>query len=346
MAEAEELRSSPAVSEARTLAPGAFAHADRLQKQAERAYADGDTVGAGFLSERAATAYEHAAVLARVARAEARIGRAKIALGEAQDKLAGLEAEHTKAAAETRDLEMRARVIKDAEALAPVGPADAARERARLAATRSLALDARLLCAAAAMLDPKAQGIEAARTAAQQLGTQLSTDVKPAPIEAAMRARAECLTVLTAARRAKAGLSSTGRADELVAQLSATGDLAPWRDDRGVVVTLRDLFSGASLTDEAATRIGTLGKVALAHPQFPVQVVVHGPKSGAGPKSEAEREKERAEAVAKVLADAGLPPEMLQTHVAGGAHPVAMPGAAKAAARNERVEIIFVDPGG
>jgi outer membrane protein OmpA-like peptidoglycan-associated protein len=236
--------------------------------------------------------------------------------------------------------------MQDAEALSPSGPADPARERARLSSARSLALDARMLCAAAQMLDDKAQGLDAARKSADDLSKKLWLDVKPAPIDAAMRARADCLAALTLARRAKAAQSTSGKADELLSQLSAMGGWAPQRDERGVVVTLRDLFRKDTLTPEASTLLQSLAKVATAHPEFPVQVLVHGPKAGAVTDAEQTREKSRGQAVAKAFADNGAKPDMVRAEVAGGAHPVASPELAKAAARNERVEIIFVDPGG
>jgi hypothetical protein len=163
-----------------------------------------------------------------------------------------------------------------------------------------------------------------------------------------MRARAQCLAVLTAARRPAGTTSSLGKSDQLLAELSAMGGLAPVRDDRGVAVTLRQLFSAGQLSPDGRDRIEALGRVAQAHADFPVEIVVHaaGAKSGGGGNEAGDPDRQRGEAVAKALAAAGVPSQRILVEAAGTAHPVLDPLIARDPARNERIEIIFIDPGG
>jgi hypothetical protein len=342
MAETERAGKAPSAALASQLAPEGFAHAEKLKRDAESAYQAGDLAGAQILSEQALAAYQHALVLARIARAQQRAEKARAALSTSQQSLAATEGEQKRIAAEADDLELRIKVIRDAAPLAAAGPADPAREKARLAASRSLALDARLLCGAAQMLDPKAAGIAEVQQGVDDLEKKLGSEPRPAPIELAMRARAQCLSALTVARRPAAATSTLGRSDELLSELSATGELAPARDDRGVVVTLRDLFRGDELTYEAKERLAALGRVARAHPAFPLQVLVHGGAGG----GEQMRERSRGEAVSKSLAEGGADAQKVQVHAAGSAHPIVGSSGTKNRDRNERVEIIFVDPGG
>jgi outer membrane protein OmpA-like peptidoglycan-associated protein len=339
MAEVDRVRGTTA--QGAELAPEAMAHADKLRRDAETAYGNGDLAGAQILSERAIVAYQHALVLVRVARATETANRARLALQAAEQTLAQVEGEQKRVSAQADDVELRVKVIKDAVPLAPTGPGDAAREQARMTSSRSLALDARLLCGAARMLAPETPALTEAQATSEELDKKLAAAPRVAPIETAMRARSQCLSALTAARRTAAATSSVGRADQLLAELSAMGSLAPARDDRGVVVTVRNVFGGADLTRDGREQIGALGRVAQAHPDFPVQVVVHSAAKG---KTADERKK--GDAIAKALAEAGAKSDRVSVEPAGAAHPVLDPGVARNPTRSERIEIIFVDPGG
>jgi hypothetical protein len=115
------------------------------------------------------------------------------------------------------------------------------------------------------------------------------------------------------------------------------------------VVTLRKIFAANQLSKEGREQVEALGRVAQAHAEFPLQVVVHAaaPKSGAGTgKESTEPDRQRGETIAKVLAGAGAPSERILVQAAGTAHPAIDPIIARDQARNERIEIIFVDPGG
>jgi hypothetical protein len=334
MAEADSVRKAPAAQTAAALAPEAFAHAEKVRRDAEAAYDNGDLSGAGILAERAVAAYQHALVLARIAYATETANRARLALRAAEHKLAQTDAEQKRVSAQADDLELRIKVIKDAVPIAPAGAADAAREQARYASARSLALDAKLLCAAARMVGTETPSLQKAQTTVDDVDKRLGERSRGAPIEAAMRARAECLAALTAARRPAATTSSIGKSDQLLSEISAMGGLSPMRDDRGVVVTLRELFAASQLTKEARERLTALGRVAQAHADFPVQVVVHS------------ADRQQGDAVAKALIEAGANQERLLVEAAGSAHPLLDASLARDPKRNERIEVIFVDPGG
>lgn len=339
MAEVERVRGTTA--QGAELAPEAMAHADKLRRDSETAYGNGDLAGAQILSERAIVAYQHALVLVRVARATEIANRARLALQAAEQTLAQVEGEQKRVSAQADDVELRIKVIKDAVPLAATGPGDPAREQARMTSSRSLALDARLLCGAARLLGPETPALTEAQATSEELDKKLAQGPRIAPIETAMRARSQCLSALTTARRTVAATSSAGKSDQLLAELSAMGSLAPARDDRGVVVTVRNVFGGADLTSDAREQIGALGRVAQAHPDFPVQVVVHSAAKG---KTADERKK--GDAIAKALAEAGAKSDRVSVEPAGAAHPVLDPGVTRNPTRSERIEIIFVDPGG
>jgi hypothetical protein len=346
MVEADTVRKAPAAETAAALAPEAFAHAEKTRREAEDAYQSGDLSGAQILAERAVTAYQHALVLARIASASETSNRARASLRTAEQTFAEIDGEQKRVAAQADDLELRIKVIKDAVPVATAGPADAAREQARLASTRSLALDAKLLCAAAKMLGPDTPALAKAQKSIDDLTKRLGEKPRPAPIEAAMRARTECLAVLTGARRAASTMSSIGKSDQLLSEVSAMGGLSPVRDDRGVVVTLRDIFVANQLTPSARDRLTALGRVAQAHAEFPVQVVVHSARPSLNGGADADQDRKRGDAVAQSLVEAGAKRERVFVEAAGTAHPILEPALARAPKRSDRIEITFVDPGG
>jgi len=348
MADVDSVRRAPAARTAASLAPEAYAHAEKIRRLAEDAYQNGDVSGAQVLAERALAAYQHALVLARIGYATETSNRARADLRAAEQSFAQTEGEQKRVSAAADDLELRIKVIKDAVPAAPIGPADATREQARLAAARSLALDAKLLCAAARMVGTESTVLAKAQTTADELDKRLTDKPRPAPIDAAMRARSECLAALTAARRTAAVTSSTGRSDALLSEISAMGGLSPVRDDRGVVVTLREIFAQNQLTREGRDTLASLGRVAQAHADFPLQVVVHAtaPSSGGTSRTDIEQDRQRGEGVMKALVDAGANKDRVLVEAAGSAHPVIDPALSRNPSRNQRIEIIFVDPGG
>ena len=124
----------------------------------------------------------------------------------------------------------------------------------------------------------------------------------------------------------------------LLAELSRSGDLFPFRDDRGVVVTLRGLVgAGGKLTQAGSERLRTLGRVAKAHAAFPVLVVLHSARVGASARDDA-----AARTIAQALTDSGAP--KVETATVGDAQPVVSRKSKGGKARNARVEIVFVSP--
>lgn len=338
MSRVDVVRSGSAAQEARQVAPQAFAHAEQLRRRAERAYHNGDFAGAQILSEHALAAYEHAFILARLEKAEQRLAQAKVALSTASAKLDKLDKLQAHVASEADALEMRVHVAQDALPIVPSGPGSAAREHARWQAARSIAVQAKLLCVSAGLLGSKTPELIQARQNLAALDKTLGKPLAKAPIDEAIAARSACLKQLTVARRpATHAHPAAGIADALLAELSHA-KLFPYRDDRGVVVTLRGVFhGGASLGEAAKKQLSKLGQVAKAHPDFPVLVVDHsarGRRTALGQK--------RAEAVAQALRDSGAP--HVDAQAAGSAVPVVDPARPGAAARNARTEIIFVAP--
>jgi hypothetical protein len=163
----------------------------------------------------------------------------------------------------------------------------------------------------------------------------------PAPIDEATRARAGCLAALTAIRRAATPVSKApGAGDTLLSELSAMGTLSPSRDDRGVFVTFRGVFDGrGAVAPAAATRLAEIGRIAAAHPSFPLQIILHEDKPV--PRDDAAA-RARVKSVAKAI-DASAGNARVETLLAGNAAPVVDP-AGPDRARNARVEIVFVTP--
>ncbi len=361
LGEVDAVRGGAAATEASSLAPGAFAAAEKLRKEANAAFAAGDNAGSQILGEHALAAYAHAQALARIARAEASADAAQASLAASKKDLGSLDADQVRLAAEADALELKVRVARDAQPIEPSGRADPERERARAAAAKSLALQARLLCAAARLLQsgppapagappgagpvPEPKVLDDATAALAKVDAELS-DPKaaagPAPIDEATRARAGCLAALTGIRRAATPVSSApGAGDALLTELSAMGTLAPSRDDRGVVVAFRGLFDGrGALVPTAAARLAELGKIAAAHPSFPVEIILHADKPV--PAKDEAAQRARGETVARAIADTARGAR-IETIVAGNAAPVVDPAGADRA-RNSRVEIVFVTP--
>jgi len=336
-AEVDRIRATPSAKEASELAPQAFLSAEKTRRDAELAFAAGDRPGSEILAELAVAAYAQADVLARIARAEERRAGATSRTNRAEKELATLEEAQHRVAAEADDLEMRVRVIRDAQPLAGSEPASAEREAARLAAARSIASQARLLCVATKMLAPETKELVAATSGLDSLDTAIAGKPKRAPIDDAIRLRSSCLAELTRARRpAESAAPEAGKPDILL-DLLAKANFEPLRDDRGIVVVLRDLFDGNKPKQAAHERLTALAEVARAHPDFPVLVVVHSGHGGSNKTDAA-----RAEAVGKALLDGGAP--RVETKTAGDTLPVAPQHPASVDKRNERVEVVFVAP--
>jgi hypothetical protein len=335
MVEVDRSREGQAVLDARKTAPQAFARAELLRKRAEEAYQGDDLVGAQILSEQALGAYLKATVEARLTRADSRLAEAHAQEKQQAERLAQLEAEQQRLSAETSDLEMRAKVMRDAEPLAKNEPASPEREKARREAARAIVTQASLLCVAARLVEPGRSALGPLLAKSDELRTKLDS-AGPAPIDDATALRSDCLRELTLARRPRAQQNpAQGESDSLLAELSR-GDFLPFRDDRGVVVTLRAVREQGKLGAKATEKLTALGRVAKAHAAFPVLVVTHDARAGV-------KDDGLGAQIVEALKAAGA--TRVEARAAGSTSPVVPPDRSGAAGRNERVEIVFVSPG-
>jgi len=344
LAEAEAVRQSPSVVAARAIAPAAVARGDGLLFQARHTLGEGDTGAsseAQLLGESALGAYELARATARRIVADKRLAAMSTTRDQLAREVTTIEGDLGGRTAEVGSLSRELAVLEELELPKGSGPANADREAARRAAGRSLAVDARLFCASARLLGTDAAVLGPAFTEIDTIDEALVAG-SPTPIDRAARGRARCLEILTEKRRAaeratsKTGDSAATSADALLAELSAA-KLEPSRDERGVVVVLREAFDGDGLSKRAAVRLAELDRVAAAHAAFPILVVVHDAKAG-GPADKAKGEVRAAAAAAALPAarDRNAPVW------AGAAAPIADPKTAPG--RNARLEIVFVAP--
>jgi hypothetical protein len=329
---------SPSVLALRGQSPQAFARAEALRHDAEKAHADGDPAGAQILGEQALAAFQRAVTLAGVTRAEQRAASAELGLKAVQAELARSEQAQKQLDADTEGLELRLKVARETLPMPESGPpASPERELARREAARALTAQARLLCSAARLLDPKRPTLDPAFQKLADLEKVLATNATT-PIDDARTIRSTCLGELTAARRPRTQANPADPASDALLKELSDASLKPSRDDRGVVVTLETPFERDDrLTAGAADRLANLGGVAKAHPDFPVLVVVHG----AGKLGEA-RESARSDHAASALREHGAP--RVESTAVGMALPRIDPHTPGAAARNDRVEVVFVAP--
>jgi hypothetical protein len=329
---------SPAVLQAKSAAPQAFARAEGLRHEAEQAHDAGDPAGAQILGEQAGAACQRAVTLAGVTRAEQRAAAAELSVARVNAALAQTEQTQKQLDADAVALELRLKVARETLPMPESGrPASPERELARREAARALTAQARLLCSAARMLDPKRATLEPAFQKLTEVEKVLATSAST-PIDDARSVRSVCLAELSASRRPRTQENPANPAsDSLLAELS-DASLKPSRDDRGVVVTLDAPFDREDkLTTGAATRLADLGGVAKAHPDFPVLLVVHS-----AAKIPDTRETSRGEHAAAALREHGAP--RVETASVGAALPRLDPKTPGAAARNDRVEVVFVAP--
>jgi flagellar motor protein MotB len=344
MDDVERVRAGADAQEGAKEAPEAYARAEQERRISIAAHDAGDDVAATLHAQRALAAYTHALVVGRLARAATEQADAQKALDDTTTQAQTVEASRAKLEHDAQDLEQRLRIARDRLMPAASATAPADREAARQVAVRSMAVEARLLCDAAQLVAADAAGSAGLADAVADLGKledRVSRGASPAPIDDAARARARCLDVLTRARRTTG--DDAGAADTLLAELSASGGWAPARDERGVVVTLHDAFQGAALSTDAASRLKELGRVAAAHPGFAVQVVVHDAQPPASaPRAKDPTDAKRADAATQALVAGGAASGKLQTELAGARAPLVDPADAKARARNERLDVVFI----
>jgi outer membrane protein OmpA-like peptidoglycan-associated protein len=346
-----EVRTSPAAQEAEAWAPQAHAHALELEKRSQRALGAGDVAGAEILADAALAAHEHAWVLARLARAERRRLAADEELTEQQRTLSELQAQEQRLSGEAADLELRARVVKNALPLAVHEAAGPERAEARRKAAAALSTQGRLLCVAARLLG-EVDAVKEPLVRLDDLDRELESGKSPKALETATELRGLCLRVISEARRRRSLVSPpvpttaspaaaalpTVPADLVLAELSAAGQ-SPARDERGVSVVLRDVFTAdGSLTEAGRAQLQQLGATAKAHPDFPLLLVGHTASSEAKPVMD-----RQLASLGSELASLGL--EHVSAHDAGPRQPLLPPQLPRARERNQRIELVFVAPG-
>jgi outer membrane protein OmpA-like peptidoglycan-associated protein len=354
-----EVHTAPATRDAEAWAPQAHAHALDLEQRSQRALSAGDAAGAALWADGALAAHEHAWVLARLARAERRRLSAEAELSGQQRALAELQTQEQRLSAEAGDLELRARVVKNALPLATQEAAGPERSEARRKAAAALATQGRLLCVAARLLG-EADAVKDPLARLDELDRELDSvasargaaaNKAPKALETATELRGECLRVISEARRRNSrnttptpnGASATAPqpvvpADLVLAELSAAGQ-SPARDERGVSVVLRDLFaSDGSVSESGRIQLQQLGTTAKAHPEFPLLLVGHTASLDAQPAMD-----RQLAALSSALAALGL--ERVSAHDAGPRQPLLPPQLPRARERNQRIELVFVAPG-
>lgn len=338
LADVEGARTTNAAKVAKDKAPQAWAEGEAYQKQAIQAHDDGDDVSAELLAQRALAAFEHAAVLARGTDAIRDTATIEAELAQKETELAALSASRADASRQGEELAKRDALLRALKAPLPSDPTDPQREAARLAAARGLAMDARLLCGAARLLAKTAADLDAPEKTAADLDKKLDGAVKPAPIDDAAAARVACLGALTKIRRA--GPATSTSPDALLTELSAAAPTfaGPSRDERGVVVTLRDVFRGNALSPDAQKALEGLGRVAAAHADVAVQLVVHDATPTPGGL-------DRAHVAAAALVAAGAKADRTSSEWAATKIAIVDPSDAKNRGRNARVDVVFVTPG-
>jgi outer membrane protein OmpA-like peptidoglycan-associated protein len=362
--EVERVRITDETRDSAVKAPEAYARAEQERGLARAAHAAGDDVAANLHAQRAIAAYGHAEAVARLARAIGDLADAQKALDDATAGEQSLEASRAKLDLDAQELERRAQLVRGQLLPAASGAAAADREAARLAAAKSLATEARLLCGAARLVGSTAPasapaGLTDAQDEVDKLDARLGKAPSPgsakgappaephAPhaephagvIDDAGLARAHCLDALTRARRSAGPGPGDVGADALLSELSASGGWDPVRDERGVVVTLRGAFQGTQLTPDGQTKLANLGRVAASHPGFVVQVVVH---DAVAPAARDEGDARRADATVKALVTAGASAPRVKAELAGALAPAVDPTDARLRARNERIDVVFV----
>jgi outer membrane protein OmpA-like peptidoglycan-associated protein len=365
MARMSEVHAAPATTEAEAWAPQAHAHALELESQAESALRGGDSEAAALIAERAIAAHEHAWALTRLARAERRRLEAEKELSEQRRVLSELRAQHQRLTAEAAALELRAQVARSTLPVPPHETSPGERREARRRAAAALSAQARLLCVGARLLGEELR-VAPVLARLDELDQKLTSGAEAKSIETATELRSECLDIISEIRhqnskpaaRPSGAVPASGKAssdappanaaalasaaplpaDALLEELSAVG-AAPSRDDRGVAVSLRDLFGpDGKLTERARPELERLVRVAGAHPEFPVLLVGHS--SSERGTVEVGRQ---LELLRTALADSGV--SRLAVASVGDRQPLLPQRSPSARARNQRIELVFVAPG-
>jgi hypothetical protein len=343
VADMERVRSSATVRDGASFAPQEFEVAENERALSKKASIAGDETAASLYAAQAIASYTDAVILARLARATMEGDRATSDLARAEATAQKLAAERSEAERVADDWAKKLKIAEDALVPVSSGRADPEREAARRVASRALAAEARLLCGAARLLSPSLDGLDALGKDVESLDAGLEKPARGSAtrIDDAARLRAACLAALTRARRAS-DVSRDVEPDSLLSELSSTGQFQPSRDERGVVIVLRDAFQGTALAPPTSKTLADLGRVSAAHPDFAVQIVVHD----AAPPSVSEMSADlvRAQSAVAALVTAGALAGHVKGEAVGDRAPLVDPRDIHHRARNARLEVVFVSP--
>ncbi len=381
--EVDAIGKSPAAVEAKSHAAPTWARAEKLRLEAHEAAESGPLARAQFLAEEAIAAYHEGANLARLAKATVREQGALAGAEKLAAELVQTEAELERSTADVEALEQRLRAARALKTSGAPDTPERAKERAIAAREtvlegRVLCSAARLLGAGNAQAgaakddavptSPAALARDLGRAEAALAATESAIATAKSksnedPLAEAMKNRADCLSVLSRTRRAESLKANAGAtspagprgseersADALLSAISAMGAaskaqaLAPGRDERGVVVTLRSVFEGETLSASAKSRLEDLDRVAGQHPAFPIAVVVRSDKPIAA--SEKARWEARAESVASLFKSVDKARRVVFVSGDKFSGTAGQPprGASAERGGDARVEIVFIAP--
>lgn len=351
LAEADRIGKSPAALDAKEHASSAWARAEKRRLEAHEALDKGPAARAQFLAEEAIALYSESIALARLAKATLREKTHQADHEALEAELRELDAQQSRAGSEVAALEARLSALT---ALADTSATGVEAEAKRRDGARAFLLQGKLLCAAARAVHEGgapsgdaalAKDLDAADAELASLDAALGDPKKPAPLEAITASRGSCSALLARARRAGPTKTSSLSTLDLLDQLSAMAasspgaPIAPERDERGVVVVMRDLFDGEALKPAAKERLADLDRVSAANARFPLAVVVHSDK----PLSAAERQKWQARGGAIAGALGAVSKAKKLVFVADDAQPL-VGRKSPERALNARVEIVFISP--
>jgi hypothetical protein len=324
----------------RKLAPQAAAHADELKAQADKLRATGKQDAAAAAQERAQVAYQRLEVQARAVGAVHRSDSANAQLTEQSKLLAELEKQQEQVEAQTRSLELRLQVAKEAEQRIPLSASSPKRDAARLQAARAIAQEAALLCEAARLLEPQRTALPPLLQQVKEL-LESSPRVSPATwLSRSLDARTQCLTELTLIRRTPGAPSTGNGADAFLERLAQAFPTAlVFRDDRGVVVSAPLPSPKGKLDSAALELLKRLAEVARTNSDTPLFVVARDPAHKSLDISPTADDR-RAQLLLAALREAGLDTVPLQITSAFSAAPALAAGSRRDG--NDSVEFVFV----
>lgn len=335
--DADRAKLSPAVIETQTSAPQAKASADALRDKAWKLADEGHIEEASVVAEQASAAYELAIALGRRSRATERVEKASELITKKKLELSSLEADQARLEGEIEALELRARVQEDQQGIGDVAKLTPERAQARRRAAFVLLREAEALCVGSRLLGVDDKELGPMETELKLLGDRLergSQERDVFPESSSLRAR--CLKLLTNTR-VQSSLQAPEAADnDVLLEEASALELPAERDDRGIVVKLTDILDGKELSARTQAELTKIGKLASAHREFPLLLVVH---TAGQTESKAPSWGDAAQAA---LVKSGA--SSVRLLFAGSAAPLVDRRSAGAATLNRRLEAVFVSP--